>query len=53
MILRKNASKKKRYNLFSLATFKKNSEKSEFLKLSTQAFEAGDFLDIFLKFWGF
>ena len=31
----------------------KRYEKSAFLKIAAQAFEAGDFLNIFLRFWGF
>ena len=34
-------------------TFKELQEKSEFSKIATQAFEAGDFLNIFVRFWGF
>ena len=34
-------------------TFKKLKQKSAFLKISAQAFEAGDFLNIFFWFWGF
>ena len=34
-------------------TFKKLKQKSAFLKISAQVFEAGDFLNIFLRFSGF
>ena len=34
-------------------TFKELSEKPKFLKILAEAYEAGDFLKIFLKFWGF
>ena len=40
-------------NLLSFVTFKELQEKSAFLKIAAQAFEAGDFLNIFLRFWGF
>ena len=43
--MRKNA-KKKSINV----AFKELHEKSAFLKIAAQAFEAGDFLNIFLKF---
>ena len=38
---------------FCIATFKKFQEKSASLKNAAQAFETGDFLNIFLNFWGF
>ena len=34
-------------------TFKELLEKSVLLKIATQAFEAGGFLNIFLRFWAF
>ena len=34
-------------------TFKELLEKSVLLKIATQTFEAGDFLNIFLRFWAF
>ena len=37
----------------NFVTFKGLSEKSAFLKTAAQAFEAGDFLNIFIRFWGF
>ena len=34
-------------------TFKNSTKESEFLKIPGQAFEAANFLNIFLSFWGF
>ena len=34
-------------------TFKEPLEKSGFQKIAAQAFKAEDFLNIFLRFWGF
>ena len=48
--IRKKLNKKKSSNL--LVTFKELLEKSAFLKIAAQASEAGDFLNIFLRFWG-
>ena len=31
----------------------KIKEKSAFLKIAPQAFQTGDFLNIFIRFWGF
>ena len=45
--------RKKSYNLLNFVTFKEVSEKSLLLKIAAQAFEAGDFLNIFLRFLGF
>ena len=42
-----------RKNLPYFVTFKELQQKSAFLKIKAQAFEAGDFLSIFLRFWGF
>ena len=36
-----------------LVNFIKFQEKSAFLTITAQAFEDGDFLDTFLKFWVF
>ena len=44
--------RKKSYHFLSLVTFKELQEKSTFLKIVTQAFEFGDFLNIFLMFLG-
>ena len=46
-----NNKKAKIYLILSL--LKSLQEKSAFLKISAQAFEAGDFLNIFLRFSGF
>ena len=43
----------KNLNLLNFVTFKGLKEKSAFLKIAAQASEAGDFLDIFLRFLGF
>ena len=40
-------NKKKCLNLLNFVTFKELLEKSTFLNLAAQAFEAGDFLNIF------
>ena len=40
-------------NLLNFVTFKELKNQSAFLKIVDQAFEAGDFLNIFLKFRGF
>ena len=40
-----------RFTKFS--AFKEPKEKSTFLKIAAQAFEAGNFLNIFLRFWVF
>ena len=37
--------------MFNFVTFKELLEKSAFLKITAQAFEAGDF-NILLRFWG-
>ena len=39
--------------LTQIVTFKQLYEKSAFLKIAAQTFEVGDFLNIFLRFWGF
>ena len=44
--------RKKSYHFLSLVTFKELQEKSTFLKIVNQAFEFGDFLNIFLMFLG-
>ena len=38
---------------FTQITFKELWEKSFSLKTAAQSFEAGDFLNIFLRFWSF
>ena len=38
--------------MFNFVTFKELLEKSAFLKITAQAFVAGDFLNILLRFWG-
>ena len=38
---------------FNFVTFKELKEVLMFLKIADQAFEAGDFLNIFLRFLGF
>ena len=38
---------------FNFVTFKELKEVLMFLKIADQAFEAGDFLNIFLRFWAF
>ena len=40
-------------NLLNFVTFKEVLEKSAFLRVKAQTFEAGVFLNIFLRFWGF
>ena len=35
-----------------ILTFKEFKDKSAFLKNKAQAFEAGDFLNLILRFWG-
>ena len=37
--------------MFNFVTFKELLEKSAFLKITAQAFEAGDVLNILLRFW--
>ena len=49
----KNFNKKKAKIYLILSLLKSLQEKSAFLKISAQAFETGDFLSIFLRFWGF
>ena len=44
---------KQKKNTKSYKTFKELLEKLVLLKIATQTFEAGDFLSIFLRFWGF
>ena len=39
--------------MFNFVTLKEFQEKSMFLRIAAQESEAGDFLSIFLKFWGF
>ena len=46
-------NKKKNPNLLNFVIFKELKEKSAFLKIAGQASEAGDFLNIFLRFLGF
>ena len=46
-------NKKKNENLLNFVIFKELQEKSAFLKIAAQAFEAGDFLNIFFRFLGF
>ena len=46
-------NKKKTPNLLNFVIFKELKEKSAFLKIAGQASEAGDFLNIFLRFLGF
>ena len=45
---RKKFYKKKCWNLLNFVTSKELSEKSTFLQIAAPAFEAGDFLNIFL-----
>ena len=45
--------RKKCQTLLNFVTYKGLLEKSAFKKIATQAFEAGDFLNIFLRFSGF
>ena len=49
----KNFNKKKAKIYLILSLLKSLQEKSAFLKISAQAFEAGDFLNILLRFLGF
>ena len=44
---------KKMLKCFNFVTFKELKEVLMFLKIADQAFEAGDFLNIFLRFLGF
>ena len=44
---------KKCQNLLNVVIFKELQEKSVFLKIAAQAFEAGDFLNIFVKVLAF
>ena len=37
----------------NFATFKELQKKSAFLKIAAQIFETGDFLNFFLRRWGF
>ena len=46
-------NEKKSENLLNFVTFKELWEKSVFLKIAAQTFDAGDFLNIFLRFLGF
>ena len=46
-------NRKKKPNLLNFVIFKELKEKSAFLKIAGQASEAGDFLNIFLRFLGF
>ena len=46
-------NRKKNPNLLNFVIFKELKEKSAFLKIAGQASEAGDFLNIFLRFLGF
>ena len=39
--------------MLNFVTFKELLGKLAILKIAAQAFEAGDFPKIFLKFWGF
>ena len=39
-----------RKKLLNLVTFKKPQEKSAFLEIAAQAIDAGDFLNIYLRF---
>ena len=39
--------------MLKFTQFKKLEEKSAFSKIAGQLFEAEDFLNIFLRFWGF
>ena len=41
------------YDLTNFVTSKELQEKSAFLKIATQVFEAGNFVNIVLRFWGF
>ena len=47
----KNLKYETMVNLPDCATFKELYQKSAFLKIEGRAFEAGDFLNIFLRFW--
>ena len=38
--------------MLNFITFKELLEKSAFLKITAQAFDAGDFVNILLRFWG-
>ena len=49
----KNFKQEKMLNLLDFVTFKELKEKFMFLKIAAQTFEAGDFLNIFLRFWCF
>ena len=44
---------KKNAKLLNFVTLKQLDEKSAFLKTAAQQFDAGDFLNIFLRIWGF
>ena len=48
---RKKLKKKKFQNLLNFVTFKEPQEKSAFLKIAAQAFEAVDFGYIFVRFF--
>ena len=39
--------------LTQFCNFQKDKKKSAFLKIAAEGFEAGDFLNIFFKFWSF
>ena len=45
--------KKKYQNLLNFVTFIELQEKSVFLKVASQTLQTEDFLNIFLRFWGF
>ena len=44
---------KRKNNLLNFVTVKKLKEKSAFLKIAAEVFQAGAFLNIFFGFWGF
>ena len=53
MEIEKNFKKEKAKIYLILTLLKSLQEKSAFLKISTQAFETGNFLNIFLRLLGF
>ena len=50
---KKILNNKKMLKCFNFVTFKELKEVLMFLKIADQAFEAGDFLNIFYKVFGF
>ena len=53
MLTRVSNFTEKMLNFTSFVTYKGHLEKSAFLKIAAQAVEAGNFLNIFLRFLGF